>query len=43
VSGGNRCFREWIVCGLESLSEAGAERAIMDAAANLQQKIGPSS
>jgi hypothetical protein len=43
VSGSNRCLREWIVCGLESLSEAAAERAIIDGAANLQQKIGPSS
>jgi hypothetical protein len=37
VSGRNRCFRERIVGGLESLSEAGAERAIVDRAANLKQ------
>src|SRR5208337_4378136 len=39
VSGRNRCLRERIVGGLESLSEAGAERAIIDGAANLKQKI----
>jgi len=33
----------WIVGGLESLSEAGTEPAIVDRAANLEQKIGPSS
>src|SRR5208337_4769319 len=42
VSGRNRCLRERIVGGLESLSEAGAERAIIDGAANLKQKIRPS-
>src|SRR5208283_2225253 len=42
VSGRNRCLRERIVGGLESLSEAGAERAVIDGAANLKQKIRPS-
>src|SRR5260370_25137733 len=42
-SGGNRCLRKWVVGGLESLSEAGAERAIVNSAANLEQKIGTSS
>ena len=42
VSGRNRCLGERIVGGLESLSEAGAERAIMDGAANLKHKIRPS-
>jgi hypothetical protein len=37
VSGGNRCLREQIVGRMESLSEAGAERAIIDGAANLEQ------
>jgi hypothetical protein len=37
VSGGNRCLRDRIVGGLEYLSEAGAERAIVDGAANLEQ------
>jgi Tn3 transposase DDE domain len=41
--GGNRRLRMWVVGGLESLSEAGTERAIVDGAANLEQKIGPSS
>src|SRR5208283_4429601 len=39
VSGRNRCLRERIVGGLESLSEAGAERAVIDGAANLKHKI----
>lgn len=42
-SGGNRQLRKRIVSGLESLSEAGAKRAIVDRAANLQQEIGASS
>ena len=42
VSGRKGCLRERIVGGLESLSEAGAERAIIDGAANLKQKIRPS-
>ena len=39
-SGGNGRLRVGIVCGLESLSKAGAERAVVDSAANLQQQIG---
>jgi hypothetical protein len=31
------------LAGVESLSEAGAERPIVDGAANLQQEIGPSA
>jgi hypothetical protein len=42
VSGRNCCLRERIVGGIESLSEAGAERAIVEGAADLEQKIGPS-
>jgi hypothetical protein len=42
-SGGNRHLRVRIVSGLESLSEAEAERPIVDDAANLKQKIRPSS
>jgi hypothetical protein len=42
-SGGNRRLRVCIVSGVESLSEAGAERPIVDGAANLQQEIGPSA
>jgi len=38
VSGGNRRLRERIVGALKSLSEAGAERAIIDGAANLKQR-----
>jgi hypothetical protein len=41
VSGRNRCLRKWIVGGVESLSEAGAERAVIDGVANLKQEIGP--
>src|SRR5208283_3626052 len=37
VSSGNRSSREWIVGGLESLSEAGAKRAIVDGAPDLEQ------
>src|SRR6202048_3166214 len=40
---GNRCLRTWVVGGAESLSEAGTERAIVDCATNLEQKISPSS
>jgi hypothetical protein len=36
-------LRVRVVGGLESLSEAGTERAIVDGAANLEQKIGTSS
>ena len=43
VSGGNRCLWERIVSGLESLPEAGAERAVIDGAADLEQQIGASS
>ena len=42
VSGGNRYLRERIIGRLESLSKAGAEGAIIDGAANLEQKIRPS-
>jgi phage-related baseplate assembly protein len=42
VSGSNRYLRERIIGGLESLSKAGAEGAIIDGAANLEQKIRPS-
>src|SRR3954471_8338666 len=41
-SGGNGRLRVCIVSGSESLSEAGAERPIVDGAANLEQKISPS-
>ena len=34
---------ERIVGGVESLSEAGAERAVVDGAANLEQQIGAPS
>src|SRR5690242_17648057 len=43
VSGGSRCLRERIIGGIESLPEAGAERAVVDGATNLEQEIGPSS
>ena len=41
---GRNCFL-WvcIVSRLESLSEAGAERAVVNGAANLEQKIGSSA
>jgi hypothetical protein len=42
-SGGNGRLRVRIVSRVESLSEAGAERPIVDGAANLQQEIGASS
>jgi plasmid stabilization system protein ParE len=42
-SGGNGRLRVCIIGGLESLSEAGTERPIVDGAANLEQEIGPSS
>src|SRR3954447_26882807 len=42
-SGGDGRLRVCIVSGLESLSEAGAERPIVDGAANLKQTIGPAS
>jgi len=38
--GRNRFLREWVISGLESLSEAGAERAVVDGTANLEQKQG---
>jgi hypothetical protein len=37
VSGGNLLLLDRIVSGLESLPEAGTERAIIDGAANLEQ------
>ena len=43
MSGRNRCLRKRIVSRIESLSEAGAERAIVDGAANLEQAIGAPS
>ena len=43
MSGGNCCLRKGIVGRLESLSEAGAERPVVDSTADLQQQIGPSS
>src|SRR3954471_18679792 len=42
-SGGNGRLRKRVISGLESLSEAGAERAVIDGAANLKQEIGPSA
>src|SRR5271165_6316035 len=39
-SGRDRRLRELIVSRMEFLSEAGAERSIVDGAANLEQKIG---
>jgi hypothetical protein len=42
VSGRNCCLRKRIVSGVESLPEAGTERAIVDGAANLEQQIGSS-
>jgi hypothetical protein len=43
ASGRNRRLRERIISGLESLSEAGAERAVVNGTANLEQKIGTPS
>jgi len=42
-SGGDRHWRAWIVGWVESLSEAGTERAIIDGAPNLQQQVGAAS
>jgi hypothetical protein len=42
-SGGNRCLRERVVSGGESLSEAGAEPAVVDSAAKLEQETGASA
>src|SRR3954447_7156665 len=42
VSGRNCCLRERTISRPESLPEAGAERAVVDGAANLEQQIGPS-
>jgi len=42
-SGGDRHWRVWIVGWLESLSEAGPERAIIDGAPNLEQQVGAAS
>src|SRR5215469_18353717 len=42
-SGGNGRLRERVVGGLESLSEVGAERPIVNGAADLEQEIGSSS
>src|SRR6188474_711351 len=35
------CWRMRIVGGLEALPEAGAERAVVDGAADLEQQVGP--
>jgi hypothetical protein len=42
-AGRDRRLRVYIVCRAEFLSEAGAERTIVDGAANLEQEIGTSS
>jgi len=42
-SGGDRHRWAWIVGWLESLSEAGTERAIIDGATDLEQQIGAAS
>ena len=42
-SGRDRCLRVLIVGWMKSLSEAGAERAIVNGAARLQQQIGAAS
>jgi len=42
-AGGDRHWRVWIVGWLESLSEAGLERAIIDGAPNLEQQVGAAS
>jgi hypothetical protein len=41
-SGGNRRLRVSIIGWMEFLCESGTERAVVDSAANLRQKIGPS-
>src|SRR5918911_5488282 len=35
------CWRMRVVGGLEALPEAGAERAVVDGAADLEQAVGP--
>jgi hypothetical protein len=40
VSGRNCCLRERTISRPESLPEAGAEHAVVDGAANLEQQIG---
>jgi hypothetical protein len=42
-SSGGRCLQALIVSWVEPLSEARAERAVVERATNLQQKIGPAS
>ncbi len=42
-SGGGRHLRVRVVGWLELLSEAGAERAVVDGATNLQQQVGAAS
>ena len=42
-SGSNRFLRKRIVGMIKSLSEAGAERPVVDSTANLQRQISPSS
>src|SRR3954451_4227076 len=40
-SGGHRHWRVWVVGRQEFLPETGAERAVVDGAADLEQQIGP--
>src|SRR3954470_22772627 len=40
-SGGHRHWRVWVVGWQEFLPEAGAERAVVDGAADLEQQVGP--
>src|SRR3954451_10446459 len=40
-SGGHRHWRVWAVGRQEFLPEAGAERAVVESAADLEQQIGP--
>src|SRR3954451_5975879 len=40
-SGGHRHWRVWVVSRQEFLPETGAERAVVEGAADLEQQIGP--
>src|SRR5206468_6830655 len=40
-SGGHRHWRVWVVGRQELLPETGAERAVVEGAADLEQQIGP--
>src|SRR4051795_5607604 len=40
-SGGHRHWRVWVVGRQEFLPETGAERAVVEGAADLEQQIGP--